>query len=398
MSRGWRLMLCAFAAVLLPASPAGAQIIPGLCLGTVVLPTDDIQAVIDSQPEGATFCFLPAEYRIARQLWPKSNQIFLGQDGTIINGAEIISFTQDGDTWVSTGHTQEPTPAVTKCADGVGDLCNMPFRLFVDGARVKAVASRDQLVPGTFFFDLKDDSVRIADDPAGAVYELAKATLGMVGTRARVPAHGVQVSGIEWRYFANQRIGVISTFEARDWIIENNDVHHSHGCGIWAGTGTQVIGNHVHHMGQLGLCGQGDQILIEGNEIDHNNLSGFHRRWEAGGAKWVSTNGLVVRNNNSHHNKGPGLWTDGNNIQTLYEGNTVEFNTDEGIFHEIGYDAIIRGNTVRKNGRKLGPWGAGILVSSSPNVEIYDNIVQGRWNGILCCARTEAMAFTDHSF
>ena len=79
------------------------------------------------------------------------------------------------------------------------------------------------------------------------------------------------------------------------------------------------------------------------------------------------------------------LWTDIENIRTLYEGNTSEDNLRMGIFHEISYDAVIRGNVVRRNGFGFLPWlwGAGILVAASPNVEITGNTVEGNADGIV---------------
>ena len=61
-----------------------------------------------------------------------------------------------------------------------------------------------------------------------------------------------------------------------------------------------------------------------------------------------------MRDNHVHHNEGPGLWTDIDNIHTLYEGNLVEHNANVGIFHEISYDAVIRNNIVRDNGLEVG--------------------------------------------
>ena len=75
--------------------------------------------------------------------------------------------------------------------------------------------------------------------------------------------------------------------------------------------------------------------------------SGF---WAAGGSKWVHTTNLIVRGNFSHHNDGPGLWTDINNIYSRYENNVVEDHRRGGIFHEISYDAVMRTNTLRRNG------------------------------------------------
>jgi parallel beta-helix repeat protein len=86
-----------------------------------------------------------------------------------------------------------------------------------------------------------------------------------------------------------------------------------------------------------------------------------------------------------HHNVGPGLWTDVDNINTVFEKNVVEDNTGTGIFHEISYDAIIRNNQVRRNGHSTCNWlyGAGILVAHSSNVEVHGNTVEDNCNGIV---------------
>src|SRR4030042_4050542 len=107
------------------------------------------------------------------------------------------------------------------------------------------------------------------------------------------------------------------------------------GGGVAAGPGWVVRGNHVHHQGQLGVSGSGDDILVEGNEIAFNNTAGVDSHWEAGGRQFVHTRNLVLRNNYVHDNQGAGLWGDGHNIYTLYEGNQVVNNYGPGIAHEI---------------------------------------------------------------
>ena len=84
-----------------------------------------------------------------------------------------------------------------------------------------------------------------------------------------------------------------------------------------------------------------------------------------------------------HHNKGPGIWTDIDNINTLIEDNRVEDNARNGIFHEVSYDAVIRNNTCARNGFEmpLPMRGGGIAVTSSPNVQIYGNTLIGNNEG-----------------
>jgi parallel beta-helix repeat protein len=100
----------------------------------------------------------------------------------------------------------------------------------------------------------------------------------------------------------------------------------------------------------------------------------------------VNSTNLIVRGNYSHHNLGPGLWTDINNIYTLYENNTVEDNERSGIFIELSYDTIVRYNTARRNGTEAFWYywtaGAGIEILTAPNVEVYGNVLEDNWNGI----------------
>ncbi|MDP1465830.1 right-handed parallel beta-helix repeat-containing protein, partial [Klebsiella pneumoniae] len=83
--------------------------------------------------------------------------------------------------------------------------------------------------------------------------------------------------------------------------------------------------------GQIGIAGIGDDVLIENNEIAFNNYAGYGASWEAGGTKFVRTNNLIVRGNRVHHNNGPGLWTDIDNMNSTISDNDVFYNTGAGI-------------------------------------------------------------------
>ena len=175
----------------------------------------------------------------------------------------------------------------------------------------------------------------------------------------------------------------------QSWTIRDNEVRLNYAVGITAHDGSQIIGNYVHDNGQMGLDGYGNNILVQGNELATNGFwSGIDPLWEAGGFKFADTDNLVVRGNYAHDNNGTGMWTDTNNIHTLYEDNVVVHNTISGISHEISYDAIIRNNTLVGNGygdtRGWG-WGAEINIQNSQNVQVYGNRVEmtGGGNGIV---------------
>ena len=82
------------------------------------------------------------------------------------------------------------------------------------------------------------------------------------------------------------------------------------------------------------------------------------------------------------------MWTDIDNIHTLYENNVVAHNTMGGISHEISYDAIIRNNTLIGNGAddpRSWWWGNEINIQNSQHVDVYGNRVDmtGGGNGIV---------------
>lgn len=205
-------------------------------------------------------------------------------------------------------------------------------------------------------------------------------------------ADNVTIEGCEIRNYNNKhQFGAINQrgTPGNDWLILNNDIHHNNGAGI-AAAGDRIVirGNHVHHQDQIGLkYVTGSDGLIEGNEVNNNNRNGsVNWGWEAGGSKFAQTTGLVTRNNYFHDNHGPGIWYDIANHGGLIEGNTVEDNYAPGIFYEISDTGLIRDNNVKRNGFGSGTcswlWGAGILVATSSDTIVEDNLLEDNCNGI----------------
>jgi parallel beta-helix repeat protein len=353
----------------------------------------DPRVVVRSHPAGSTFVFASGVHRLSGPIVPRDGDVFVGEVGAVLSGARLLtSFGREGGLWVVSGQTQQGFRHGSCTADA--PRCSYPEDLFMDDVPLRHVASLSEVVAGAWFFDYDNDRIYFADDPTGRVVETSVATAAISGD-----ADDVTVRDLIVEKFANPARpgGAIntrvlgnggSTFGER-WVIEDNTVRLNHSMGINAGHGARIRNNRVLWNGQLGLGGGGGQgTLIEGNEIAYNNWAGFDWGWEAGGTKWAGSDGLIVRNNHSHHNSGPGLWTDIDNIRTLYEHNLVEHNTAVGIFHEVSFEATIRHNTVRHNG--IGPgyeqyvyvYGSGILVSSSSDVTIHGNVLEGNWGGI----------------
>jgi parallel beta-helix repeat protein len=158
------------------------------------------------------------------------------------------------------------------------------------------------------------------------------------------------------------------------WLVEGNEIAYNGAAGIGVASGMVVRNNKVHHNGQLGMIStyRAKGALVEGNDIYNNNTKNLDWKGgsaEAGGVKFMRTDGFVMRNNKVRDNAGPGLWLDWDNINAVYEGNVVSGNTYHGIFHERSQKAIIRNNSV--SGNRDG----GIFISASRDVEISGNTV-----------------------
>ncbi len=200
-------------------------------------------------------------------------------------------------------------------------------------------------------------------------------------------ADDVLLRNLEIRdYDSNKQRGAIDA-DGGDWTVEGCDIHHNAAVGVRLSSGTPTVRfNNIHHNYQLGInVPHSVNGLIENNEVAYNNFEqDYDWGFEAGGSKFWSTTNLTVRGNWTHHNHGPGFWTDHDNIGIIYENNLVEHNFANGLFHEIGYDGIIRNNTIRYNGfgHAQWLWGGGIVIASSQGVEIYGNYLEGNYNGI----------------
>ena len=198
---------------------------------------------------------------------------------------------------------------------------------------------------------------------------------------------GVLIQGlIIQNYAANVTEGVIRGANgSHGWTLKNNQIRNNSGMGVKLSSGWRLIGNRIHHNQQYGIGGGGIDIIVDGNEISYNNPNMDMNPYSgAGGTKFLTSNNLIIRNNYSHHNNGPGLWVDGDAINTLYEGNRVEWNTHAGIKHEVGCRATIRNNVAVGNGFGNPNWlaGAGIVVLNSMDVTITGNTVKNNADGI----------------
>lgn len=341
-------------------------------------PGDNLQLRVAAAPAGTSFVLKAGLHRL-QSIRPKDGDVFTGEAGTVLSGARLLTaFTRSGKYWVAGGQTQQGV--VHGTCEAAFPRCNFPEQVFIDDRLLQHAASLGEVEPGTFFFDYAADRIYLGEDPSGHRVETSVLPTAFEPTGDNVTVTGITVE----KYASVAQAGAISADGRSGWLISRNEVRWNHGLGIRIGEAAKILTNQIHHNGQLGIGGEGSDVLVEGNTIAYNNTAHFDAYWEGGGSKFVRTDRLTVRANTVHHNFGPGLWTDIDNINTVYENNVSEDNDGVGIFHEISYAAVIRDNMVRRNGFGYSTWiwGSGILVAASRDVEVVGNTVEGNADGI----------------
>jgi hypothetical protein len=243
--------------------------------------------------------------------------------------------------------------------------------MFIDNRPLVKAPSRRAVAPGQFYIDYDGGKVYLADDPTGRVVEATRAGFAFKSAAADVSIDNLVVE----KYGNGAQDGAIDARDGTGWHIENCEVRLNSATGVSVGTGSRLRNCDIHDNGQMGVGGNGDDIVIENNRVWANNIYGFDPDWEAGGVKIAESDGVTFRHNHVYDNNGPGLWCDIDCRDVLYEDNLIENNRYMGIHHEISFRAIIRNNVVRHNGsaKRTWFWGADIDVAASQDVEVTGN-------------------------
>lgn len=304
-----------------------------------------------------------------------------GQGGAEIRGSDVWDdWTRTGTTWKSV--LQVPgMPSQGSCAKESDGRCAWPEQVFIDGVALRQVAAGAALATGEFSLS-PSRQIIIADDPERAIVE--------VTTRPRwlfIQADRVTVRGFTMKHASiDAQFGALQLQNVSDWTIQGNTLSNAHGAVVSMINAPhgRLLDNEIFNAGQLGIHGpSANDVLIYRNVVHNNNTEQFSSGWEAGGVKITRTRGVVISENRVFMNNGPGIWCDIDCVGITINDNAVYGNLGIGNFFEISDGADIAGNAVWENG-----WGsasrgwvyeAGILVSSSSNANVHDNIVA--WNG-----------------
>jgi len=353
--------------------------VPAAAQSVEIYPGQNIQQIVNSYPWGTTFYLKSGVHRL-QSITPRSGDRFIGEPGTVLSGArQLTSFSRSGQYWVASGQTQQAPNPGADCDAGY-PRCGSAEDLYFDSVPLRHVDSLAAVGPGTWFFDYAGDRIFFYDDPTNRLVEASVTGRAFGGFATDVLISNLVIE----KYAAPTGESAVAMYVR--WTLQYSEVRLNHFSGVGMYHESHVHHNVIHRNGAFGINGAGNYGTVEYNEIAYNNYARVNPYWGAGGTKFVLTLGLTLRANYSHHNGGPGLWTDIGNMNTLYEYNTVEDNERGGIFIELSYDTIVRYNTARRNGsNRPYPWwmtGAGIENTNSPNVHVYGNLVEDNWQGI----------------
>jgi parallel beta-helix repeat protein len=359
---------------------------------TVTLsPGANIQNAINSNPAGTSFLLNPGVYRTTLTM-SKNGDSFIGQPGATMDGAGVLTgWTQASINGVLywTKYAGTPVPAFAcgvpdGCCVSGHSACIYPQNLYVDNVEYQHVTSLANVVAGTsWYYDhsgadggiLNNIYMAAGDMPNSHTVELGKAPYAFAGSASNITIKNLIIE----KYAAPLNSGAVNVL-GRNWLIQNNEVRLNHGEGIIAKSGgdnIHVLGNNVHHNGQMGIGGPGNSGLWDSNTIAFNNTDYVNPGFEAGGSKFNGNN-VMISNNVAHDNYGPGLWTDVNATYNTYDHNTSYNNYNGGIRYEISRYGVITNNLVYGNTKS-----AEIVYTGSDHGRISGNtVIDNGWGAI----------------
>ena len=296
--------------------------------------------------------------------------------------------------WIGTV-SQATVPSLPTNGNCTAARCAWPEQVFIDGVPQLQVGSAETPAAGEFKLD-SGRHVVLGSSPAGKTVEVT-----IRRTWITVSADDVTIVGLTMRHAASApQNGALQQNSGADRLIVRDSIlSDSHGAVVnfQSTSGSALSNSEVSRGGQLGVHVGGSfttGVTISGNRIHDNNTEGFQTGWEAGGLKAAVSTNLVLSDNEVYNNDGPGLWCDIDCRNVTFARNRVHHNTKVGIFFEISDGALVADNVVWENGwgSRAWGWGAGILISSSANVEVRNNLVAWNADGIsvLTQSRTDA--------
>ena len=316
--------------------------------------------------------------------------------GAEIRGSDIwTGWTASGASWVSSKSVPSLYNPLGSCESG--NRCHWPEQVFIDGQPQVQVATTATPATGEFRLD-GSRRIVLGTNPAGRTVEVSVRQKWLWVGASDVTVRGFRMQhAASWAQGGGLQVGGEWVGAVHRVRIEGNTLAHSHGRDLTiagGGNGHRILDNDISHAGCVGIGAgaSGSDWVIRGNNIHHNATEGFSAGWESGGIKLLFIDGLLVEDNDIHHNS-RGFWNDTGSIRTTLRNNRIHDNRDTGVLIEASHYVTVSGNAVWENGwggLAAWGWGAGIAVSSSDHVQVTDNVVAWSPDGIAVMSQNRA--------
>ena len=349
--------------------------------------SQSLQSIVDAAAAGTSVGVPPCVFRETVTI--RKPLTLVGQPGAEIRGSDVwTNWAGRGDGWISQ-QVLPPMPMVTDdvhaCEPDTDNRCYWPQQVFLDGSPLELVRGNGAVLAGQFGLD-PAGHVILADDPGGHLVEVTTRSRWLV-----TAADGVSIAGLTMRHASNNAfVGGVSNDGYSNWTLQDSTLADAHSAVVTmnSGSNVRVLRNDVSHAGLVGVAGSAIDAggLVQGNHIHDNRTANasFNRDWGAGGLKLTLVQDFVVDGNEADHNDAMGLWCDIGCTNVTFSNNRVHHNRWQGINFEISNGASIHDNVTWENGwgKPFWGWGAGIVISSSSNAEVFGNTAAWNYAGI----------------
>ena len=337
--------------------------------GTSSAPLRTISSAVSRAASGDTIEVRGGTYRESVQVYNKTLHIrsTSGQRATLDGSTSVGGFVASGGDWYASNWT-------TQFAQSTGDMVGSrreaayPDQVFVDGAPLAQVLSRDAVVRGTFFHDTAADRIWIGTDPGGRLVEASNRSWAIYLNRA----NGSTLTNISVRRYATTEADLAAIRAHANNLTLTGVVSEYN-----AFNGVSMMGSNIvikdgrfNDNGYIGVHGHlVNGVVVESSAVLRNNREQFDPRHSGSGMKFTNTTNIVVRRSDVSFNSGPGIWTDISSSGITVANNLVTDNLRSGIQIELSNNSTIAGNAAINNGE------AGIWILESQNAAVWHNAV-----------------------
>jgi hypothetical protein len=347
-------------------SPGGDDSNPG----TLAAPLRTVRRAVAVAPAGGTIVLRAGTYRESVEIASKrlTLQPHPGEAAWLSGTDVVTGWVADGAAWRRDGWTHEfPRGNFDpNLVDPAFPMAASTEQLFIDGRPQREVASRSQVVAGTFFLDKAADRLYVGIDPTDHIVE---ASVRVVGLNVRAPGSVIRGLGFRGYGTSPELLGAVQGY-ADDLTFDNNVFEHN------ATGGAALIGNRItfrHNTasdnGQIGVvASRTNDLTFSGNLLGRNNTEHFYGAAAAGGFKLGDADNVTISGNLAEDNAGHGLWADIQSYNVNFLENIARRNAAAGIFFEWSQRSVIASNVTAQNAQ-------GLLVSESSDVEIWNNTI-----------------------